>query len=655
MKSFFSSLKRIATSKEGTTDDLETQLRNSFDAAYYLSHYHDVRQSGLDPYEHYMNYGWREKRRPNGWFDPNKYPEKYPDLMDADTNPLAHFITHKDLSDEALLEQLKMVQENRVLYWADMHRRNNEGEQRALVLALPEPRKEDIALVASKFDPEYYLEENPDLKTTRGNLLIHFMTIGWLEGRNPNANFSVNYYLEQNGDIQREGINPFVHYLKTGYREKWRRFSSVKGVEILNRFVEGTPLAEKVAAAKALDPMVAMPNVARKVTSPLLAVADETDSAKAIRIKLAGKTYRYIVLVPHVRMSGASRVASIFADALAQVRDPSDILVVTTDSSEAEYIGWFSDKLDIFDLSAEIKGLGEENKMRAMIDLMRGVGCQTVINVNSRLMWESMRTFGRQLHHEFRICTYLFTWEETADGDRVGYPIQWLRDTADHHHLLLTDSKNLADDVADRLGFEQEGDAAQVKWLHTPVTGSTATTTPPQSRTAGRFLWAGRFDPQKRVDLLVDIARANPNMTFDVYGKLVLGSKDLAAYDPPENINHLGTYTDLQDVLDTPYSGFLYTAQWDGIPTILLDMAAAGLPIVAPDVGGIRELLDDTTGWLIPDFEDVDAYSAALGQMARNSDDAQARAAHLQTRLADRFTLDGYVDSIKKLVTSYDL
>ncbi|MEQ6204935.1 glycosyltransferase family 4 protein [Sulfitobacter sp. HNIBRBA2951] len=632
------------------------KLRKGFDAAYYLSHNPDVLRSGDDPFDHYMLHGWKEGRRPNGWFVPEEYVARHPTLDPSEINPFVHFMIYRDLPGRIAQADLQALRQNRVFYWADKHLDDDEEGARPVIIASNMPGKEELRIVRAHFDAEYYTAQNPDLADKWIDPLLHFMTLGWIELRDPNRDFSVSYYLRKNKDIRRQGLNPYVHYLKHGHREKWRQSASVADVKILDLFEDNPEMGKLVAAAKALDPMVAMPGGQRIITSPLKAAAETTDVARALRRRLAGKTYRYVVAVPHVRMSGASRVASIFAEALSNVADPSEILVITTDSSESEYIEWFSDKLDIFDLSKEITTLGPEDKIRALIDLLRGVECHTFINVNSRLVWEAMRLYGRQLYHEFRIVTYLFTWDENVRGDRVGYPIQWLRDTADHHHLLLTDTKNLANDVADRLGFDQTGEAPQVVPVYTPITGEAAVATLAKRRSgAGHFLWAGRFDPQKRLDLLVAIARANPDMTFDVYGKTVLGKKGLAEFDPPENIIEKGTYSDLQEVLDTPYNGFLYTAQWDGLPTILLDMAAAGLPIAASNVGGISEMLDKKTGWLVKDFEDIDAYSAALAEMAADPEEAQKRVAALQTRLGKQFALKGYINGIKKMVKTYDL
>ena len=643
------------TAPPPTEHSLTEKLGEAFDAAFYLSQNSDVLAAGLDPFEHYKLNGWREKRAPNSWFDPLDYVTRHPDLADWETNPFLHFLERKGRSEETLEEELRQLRHNQLIYWSDLYWDGEDGT-RPVVISTSLPNKEEMAVVQNEFDAEFYLAQNPDVAAMDVDPLLHFMTVGWIERRDPSPDFSLSYYLRHNRDIRRQRMNPYLHYLNHGRKETWRKSASVAEARILGQFEADEAIQADIAAAKVLEPMVAMPNTPRRITSPLASAEKVTDVAKALRKALAGKTYRYVIAVPHVRMSGASRVASIFADALSRIKNPSEILVVTTDSSDQEYIGWFSEDLDIFDLSKYVGHLEYENRIRALIDMMRGVQCKTLINVNSRLVWEGMRMYGRQLHNEYRIVTYLFTWDENPQGDRVGYPIQWLRDTADHHHLLLTDTQNLARDVADRLGFGQMEGEGQVLPLYTPAGQAMASANRKMRRNdMPRVLWAGRFDPQKRIDLLVAIAKANPSITFDVYGKTVLGNQGFEQLDPPDNLVLKGTYTELQDVLDTPYSGFLYTAQWDGLPTILLDMATAGLPIIAPDVGGIAEMIDNSTGWLIDDFEDIEAYSMALVQMVRSPTEADNRARALQARLATQFSDAGYIENIKKMVADYDL
>ena len=67
-------------------------LRVLFDAAFYLGHYPDVKQLGVDPVEHYLQFGADEGRRPCPLFDGPWYRMRYPDIAATGVNPLLHYI-----------------------------------------------------------------------------------------------------------------------------------------------------------------------------------------------------------------------------------------------------------------------------------------------------------------------------------------------------------------------------------------------------------------------------------------------------------------------------------------------------------------------------------------------------------------------------------
>ncbi len=63
-----------------------------FDPYYYLKRYPDVRQADVDPLEHFVLHGWKEGRNPNDWFNTREYLEKNPDVAQAGINPFMHWI-----------------------------------------------------------------------------------------------------------------------------------------------------------------------------------------------------------------------------------------------------------------------------------------------------------------------------------------------------------------------------------------------------------------------------------------------------------------------------------------------------------------------------------------------------------------------------------
>lgn len=79
---------------EATEADDIRLLKNSdlFNAEWYLHHYHDVRNAGADPHEHYVRHGWKEGREPGLDFDAHYYTKMHQGDGGADEAPLLHFL-----------------------------------------------------------------------------------------------------------------------------------------------------------------------------------------------------------------------------------------------------------------------------------------------------------------------------------------------------------------------------------------------------------------------------------------------------------------------------------------------------------------------------------------------------------------------------------
>jgi len=71
--------------------------------------------------------------------------------------------------------------------------------------------------------------------------------------------------------------------------------------------------------------------------------------------------------------------------------------------------------------------------------------------------------------------------------------------------------------------------------------------------------------------------------------------------------------------------GYVMSSAWEGMPIVLLEAAAAGLPIVATSVAGNREVvLDGESGFLVPP-RDSEALGGAMLRLMGLSE-AQRRA-----------------------------
>ncbi len=97
---------------------------------------------------------------------------------------------------------------------------------------------------------------------------------------------------------------------------------------------------------------------------------------------------------------------------------------------------------------------------------------------------------------------------------------------------------------------------------------------------------------------------------------------------------------------------FVLPSLYEGLPTAVLESMAAGVPVVATDTAGTRELVEDGhTGWLCRSRDPAslaEAIVAALDDPARRAQAAQAA----QDEIVPRYLLDRIADQYEALYRS---
>lgn len=90
----------------------------------------------------------------------------------------------------------------------------------------------------------------------------------------------------------------------------------------------------------------------------------------------------------------------------------------------------------------------------------------------------------------------------------------------------------------------------------------------------------------------------------------------------------------------------LHPSHTEGLPTVVLEAAALGMPVVATDVGGTREVISGADdGWLVgPGSQE--ALDAAVSEAIHDRESAARRGARARTTVGERFTWDGVITAI---------
>jgi len=93
------------------------------------------------------------------------------------------------------------------------------------------------------------------------------------------------------------------------------------------------------------------------------------------------------------------------------------------------------------------------------------------------------------------------------------------------------------------------------------------------------------------------------------------------------NVRFLGRRTDVPELLAAA-DGFVLPSQLEGLPMVLLEAAAAGLPVVSTDVGGVSEIVEDGQSGLLVPPGDSAALADAMLRLQTAPAAERARLAH---------------------------
>jgi len=169
----------------------------------------------------------------------------------------------------------------------------------------------------------------------------------------------------------------------------------------------------------------------------------------------------------------------------------------------------------------------------------------------------------------------------------------------------------------------------------------------------GRFCWlaVGRFHPQKDYGCMLrafaEVVKKRPESLLLIAGDGPLRpemERLASALGITEEVRFLGVRQDVPELMNAA-DAYVMSSAWEGMPNVLLEAASSGLPIVATDVGGNREIVvDGVTGFLVPP-RDPSSLAQAMLRLMELPERARVRMGEDARRyVEENFGLDYVVD-----------
>ncbi|HEX8121475.1 MAG TPA: glycosyltransferase [Solirubrobacteraceae bacterium] len=111
----------------------------------------------------------------------------------------------------------------------------------------------------------------------------------------------------------------------------------------------------------------------------------------------------------------------------------------------------------------------------------------------------------------------------------------------------------------------------------------------------------------------------------------------------------VGQRGDVMDVLDAT-DVLLHPTRIDALPTALIEAAAAGVPVVATDIGGVPEIVDDAVGGvLVPNPPTAGPVAEALSGLLEDPARRAEMGAAARRTFEERFTAEGWALRLRAL------
>jgi glycosyltransferase involved in cell wall biosynthesis len=181
---------------------------------------------------------------------------------------------------------------------------------------------------------------------------------------------------------------------------------------------------------------------------------------------------------------------------------------------------------------------------------------------------------------------------------------------------------------------------------------------PPRAGRSGSpvILSVGRLEPKKDQGTLIEafrlVATEHPEAKLCLVGNGTLREHLLnlaARLGLAERVKILPGRTNLLPLFQET-TVFALSSVMEGMPNVVLEAMATGLPVVATRVGGVPEVVSPgRTGWLVPP-SDVPALAAAISQLLFAPETCQAFGqAGREQALLKKFSLDAMVSSHEEL------
>ncbi len=164
--------------------------------------------------------------------------------------------------------------------------------------------------------------------------------------------------------------------------------------------------------------------------------------------------------------------------------------------------------------------------------------------------------------------------------------------------------------------------------------------------------WIGRFSPEKGPDRLPALVRQlRTTCVLALVGDGALRAETLDALasvgGSSTTVRWLGARGDVARLMRA-FDVLVLTSRSEGMPMVVLEAMASGVPVVSFDVGDVRCAVDATTGWLVPAADETQ-LAEAVEIALRDVENRRRKGAAAGARVAVDFSTDAWIEAHRRV------
>jgi glycosyltransferase involved in cell wall biosynthesis len=344
------------------------------------------------------------------------------------------------------------------------------------------------------------------------------------------------------------------------------------------------------------------------------------------------KTFSDVFIVPFFSRGGGEKYILSLMEAMYRLDPMKEFLVLLGENLKGvQWMEQLPPNAVVVDIDLHCRSLSKDQRCLLALKIIETCSPETRIHLRQSAFADRLLSLYGFVLQQRECIYYRFADIECVESGHstiVSSQTGLIAENIDYLSKIVCDSATTIKKDHHRIGTQAH------KWqqLRAPVEMPLILST--RNLDAGRrVLWASRLDIEKRPSLLPLIAsqldNRAPDASIEAFGGSGFGETVL---EGRSNLHYHGYYDGFDALPLSRFSIFLCTSLHDGVPNAILEAMSYGLAVVAPDIGGISEIvIDGETGILLPSLPKDDEMAASYAEallILMNDPDLSAKLGH---------------------------